>query len=590
MANNSINVLPLDFITLKNSLKTYLQSQAQFKDWDWDGSNLSVLIDLLAYNTFQNAFYLNMVSSEMFLDSAQMRDSIISHAKELNYTPRSTLSSIANISLQITTGDGSQAITIPKYTSFTGRIGSNTYTFTTNSSYTAVSNTNVIYANNILVYEGIVTTEQFVVNQQDDQQIMFTLSNPNIDTSSLYVNAIEDGGSNTIYYQPATSLFGLNSNSTVYFIQAGPQGKYQLLFGDNVTGRQPKNSGIISAEYRISNGSLANKIATLIPNGTIGGQANVILTINQGSTGGSFAESTQSVKFNAPRAFAAQERAVTESDYVTLLETNFPEIIAVSATGGENLSPPQYGKVSISVLLDNIDGLPDSKRDEYKSFLVARSPLSIEPIFTTPDTLYVEVTTLVNYNINRTSADTGTIRTSVINNILAFNNALLNSFNVNLRYSQLVRTIDQTDSSIIGNETNLRMIKKIPVTTGVSQNYNIAFGQSLLDQVVSPTYTTIESNLFTYSGQPVNIRDDGAGNLFVYTTTYGQISKLFGCGTVNYATGVIQISNLRIDAIDQSTLALFAISQSKDITCSGNVILAISPNDVNVQVNQLRED
>lgn len=589
MANSSLNVIALDFATLKNSLKTYLQSQAQFKDWDFDGSNMSVLLDLLAYNTFQNGFYLNMIASEMFLDSAQLRDSIISHAKELNYLPRSTSSAVANVSLQITTQDGSLAVVIPKYTSFTGRVGSNTYTFTTNSSYTAVSNSNIIWANNIAIYEGTLVPEQFVVTSVEDQQLSFTLSNPNIDINSLFVNVIEDGGSLTTSFSYSPSLFDLNGQSNVYFIEATSDGKYQIVFGDGVTGRQPKDGAVISAEYRVSNGLLANKISSFTIDGTVNGQSNIAIVVNGSSNSGAYAESAASIKFNSPRHFSTQERAVTATDYETLLQQNFPEIIAVSATGGENLSPPQYGKVSISVLLDNIDGLPDSKKAQYKSFLTARSPLSIEPIFTIPEIVYLDVDTIVNYNINLTSADTGTIRTAVINSILSYNNAFLDDFNVNCRYSQMVRVIDQTDSSIISNDTNIRMIKKTAITTGISQNYVIKFGQALIDQIVAPTNTTIESNLFYFNGQPVNIRDDGAGNLAVYTTTFGQISKLFACGTVNYDTGTISINNLRIDSIDSNTLSLYASPKSKDITSSGNVILKIDVADITTTINQLRE-
>lgn len=582
MSNSSLSVVALDFATLRNSLKTYLQNQDRFRDYDFEGSNMSVLLDILSYNTFHNAFYLNMIGNEMFLDSAIMRDSIISHAKELNYTPRSNLSSRANVNIKITTTNGSKGAVIPQYTSFTGRIGSNTFTFSTNTATTAVSNTNVILAENVELFEGILNSDQFIYNSSNTAQ-KFILSNPDVDTSSISVNVVEDGGSKSYLYQQTTSLFDLTSNSQVFFIQGAFDGKYELVFGDGVNGRTPKDGAVIIATYRISSGDLPNNIFSFASDGSIDGHANVIITVNEASSGGAYAETTESIRFNAPRHFTTQERCVTADDYEILLLEEFPEILDVSVVGGETLDPPQYGKVSVTVALDNITGLPESKKKQFYDFLAPRSPLSITPIFNNADYLYVGVDCVVNYNFNATSVDASYIRTLAYNQIVSYNNAAINGFKKTLRYSQLVRVIDLADSSIVSNSTDLKMIKRIEPTLRLGQNWSFSFDQELSTTVDN----IISSDIFVYQNQSVKLMDDGNGVINLVTTT-GAI--LFPIGTVNYTTGRVSLTNLTVDLLTSGLnyLQIFAISKSKDISSIQNVILRIDTNNINITVNALR--
>jgi hypothetical protein len=580
--NTSISVVALDFATLRNSLKTYLQSQDAFRDYDFDGSNMSVLLDILSYNTFHNAFYLNMLASELFLDSALMRDSIISHAKELNYTPRSNLSSRANVNITITTNDGSKGVVIPQYTTFTGRIGSNTFTFSTNTATIAVSNTNVISAENVDIYEGLLNSDQFIVDSSNTAQ-KFILSNPDIDTSSVSVTVVEDGGSRAYSYQQTYSLFDLTANSQVFFIQGAFNGKYELIFGDNVNGRRPKDGGVVVATYRISTGDAPNNISIFSVDGSIDGHSNVIVTINQNSSGGAYAESTESIRFNAPRHFTTQERCVTADDYEILLLEEFPEILDVSAVGGETLDPPQYGKVSITVALDGITGLPESKQKQFYDFLAPRSPLSITPIFNAADYLYVGVDATVNYNFNATSVDPSYIETLVFNQISNYNTTAIDGFKKTLRYSQLVRVIDLADSSIVSNSTDLKMIKRIVPTLGLGQNWNFSFSQELSTSID----TTISSDVFIYQNQSVKLMDDENGVINLVSTSN---AILYPVGTVNYETGQIYLTNLLVDLLTTGNdyLQIFAISKSKDISSIQNVILTIDTNNVNITVNPIR--
>ncbi len=437
MANNSINLVPLDFITLRNQFKTYLSAQSQFTDYDFDASNLSVLIDLLAYNTFHNAFYLNMIGNEMFLDSAQMRESVISHAKELGYTPRSNKSASAVVTLQINTGTPS-SVTIPKNTPFIGRIGSNTYTFTTNTAIISSSTTNTVVIENVSLYEGTIGNDVFVYDSGNTFQ-RFLLSDPNIDTSSLYVTVLENSGANVYTYRLATSLFDLDALSQVYFLAAAEDGKYEIKFGDGTIGRVPKNGSTLSAQYRRCNGDLPNLISVFSPAGTIGGFSNVNVITTTAALGGQYTEGVESIRFNAPRHFATQERAVTASDYETLLKLNFPELTSVSVYGGEEIEPPQYGKVFITPNITGITGLPTSKKTQYMNFIKTRSPLTIEPVFTEPEYLFIAVDSVVNYNLNLTSVDPEFIAALVSDAIITFNINNISDFKSTLRYSNTYR-------------------------------------------------------------------------------------------------------------------------------------------------------
>lgn len=578
-AQSSINVVPLDFVTYRNSLITYLQQQDRFKDYNFDGSNLSVLIDLLSYNTFNTGFYGNMIGAEMFQDSAQLRDSNISHAKDLNYTPRSNMSATANINLTFVTTDGTTSLVIPKYTTFTGRVGSNNYTFSTNSAISAISDTNLIAARNITIYEGILNTDQWVYSPNTNQR--FILSNPNIDTSSLFVAVIEDGGSTLATYTLATSLFNLDANSEVYFLQAATNGNYEIIFGDGISGRVPKNGAVISAEYRISSGSFANSISTFTSDGLIDNQANCTVYVNSGSTGGAFAESIASIKFNAPRHFATQERAVAPPDYESLLMKNFPEIFAVSAIGGEDLDPPQFGKVSITVALTGISSLPASKIATYTNFLQSRMSLASKPLFANPNYLYVGVNSNVDYNINITGAEPDTISTIVKQTVAAYNSKYLNKFNASLRYSPLGTSIDNSDTSILGNETNLQLIQRVLPRVNINATYNLSFGQALSN------VNSITSSLFYYRGQLAVLQDADTGIVNIVSAAAKNV--IAPIGSVNRTIGTIAINNITLSGIDSVYLKIYANPLNKDLYGSQGVIMLIDPSDVFVNAIPVAE-
>lgn len=624
-ANSSIVLTQLDFDSYKDSLKTFLKSQDRFKDYDFDGSNLSVLLDLLSYNTYQNAFYLNMVSNEMFLDSAKLRDSVVSHAKELNYLPRSFRSAAATIQLIITSSDAAKrSIVVPKGTTFTARVDDFTYNFSTTENIVITnrspSGSNFVYtSDNIRIYEGNYLSDTYNVNYNNP--LVYKISNKRVDLESLLVTVFEDNGTTTHTYTRATSLFGYDLNSKVFFLQPGIGDTYEVVFGDGVVGRKPKNNSVVVIEYRVCNGEIPNGAFKFINTARIDDEANVVVETITAAADGAVAEDMNSIKYNAPRAFTTQERAVTSEDYENLLKANFPEINAVVAYGGEDANPPQYGKIFLSIDLQDVDGLPKIKENEYKRFLRSRSSVAIEPLFVSPDYTYLYVNTNIKYNINRTGLNPEDIRTYVIDAILGYASTNLNNFGRTLRYSRFIKDIDAAENSIISNETEIELVKYLTPTlsttvTGTNsetsgslvslassgavtsgQNITIDFKNPLRNDVpgkgaehVIGDIHIVTSSSFTYNGLAnCRLEDNGDGIMRIINTQGTQHRTILNVGTVDYDTGVVRISNFNITNYVGTSLKIYAKPRTLDITSSQNVILNILENDVDVTIEQIRE-
>lgn len=593
-ANSSIILSNLDFDTLKNTFKAYLKSQDRFNDYDFDGSNMSVLLDIMSYNTYHNSFYLNMVGNEMFLDSAQLRDSVVSHAKELNYTPRSFKSAQANVSIigsSNNPGDFTKrSIVIPKGSTFTSQFLNRNYSFSVaeniviNRDSNPISGVVSFTGNDITLYEGYYLTDTYTYSYTSVPRLL--ISNRNVDISSISITVIEDGGATNLVYNRVTSLFDLDSNSQVFFVQGAENDGYEVMFGDGVTGRRPKNNSVIVIEYRISNGELPNGCNEFKSDSSFDGISNISIITNSAAAGGSVSESIDSIRFNAPRHFTTQERAITTEDYETLLRLNFPEINAVTAYGGEDLTPPQFGKVFVAVDLNEVDGLPDIKKTQYFNFLKPRSPVSIEPVFVNPEYTYLGITSRVRYNVNVTRLTESDIRTIVSSAILDYSKSDLNNFNRTFRYSKLVRTIDNSQLSIVSNETDVTVIKSINPDIGVFRTFDVNFQIPLDIKYSNESPYSVESSIVIYSGQRSIIKDDGLGNLNIVSYVGNQI--LTTVGTINYETGLLQFSNLKLDNYLGGVIKLFALPKDKDISTINNVILNILENDISITVDPIR--
>lgn len=610
MSNPSQILSNLDFDTLKNTFKAYLRGQERYSDYDFEGSNFSVLLDLLAYNTYMNSFYLNMVGNEMFLDTAQLRDSVVSHAKELNYIPRSFTSSKAVVDITVVSNSPTKRnISIPKGTSFTARTsgdgGPQNYTFTTDrnivitNKVSQTANSATFVGEGIELYEGSYVSDSYSFVNGSTQRVLIT--NPTADISSLKVTVIEDSGATSLEYTRADSLFGLDETSKVYFLQGAENYGYEVLFGDNVTGRQPKNNSVVLLEYRTCNGELPNGLSVFQTDGTIDSESNITITTVTKSSGGFVAETIESIKFNAPRAFTTQERAVTTEDFENLLKQNYPEINAVSAFGGEQLDPPQFGKVFVAVDLKETDFLPRSKKDEYYNFLKPRSIVSIDPVFLDPDYVYVAIDTKVKYNINVTQSNGDDIRTMVLTAISNFAASNLDSFNKTLRYSKLINAIDSASSGIVSNETDIIGVKRFTPTLNSNDNYKITFGYELkqyADEISTdhsiPEEHVVTSSYFTYNNKKVYLEDDGEGTIQIVAAGHtAEISKdstiVAHAGTVDYTNGVVYLNSFNISGYDGAVIKIYAKPKSKDITSTKDIILNVLDEDVNIDVEPIRE-
>ena len=598
MANTSISLVDLDFETIKSNLKTYLKtSDSSFKDVDYEGSNISHLLDVLSYNTYLNAFYLNMVASEMFMDTAQLRDSVVSHAKELNYLPRSFRSAEAQVSFTVTPSTQMNALVVPKGTTFTSKVGSNNYSFATDQTVTLPLNGNGQFSANLTIFEGSYVTDTWTYLSSNTSQ-RFVASNPTIDTRSLTVTVVEDSGATVLVYTRAGSMLGVSNTSQIYFLQPSENSQYEIVFGDGVVGRKPKNGAIVMANYRAGSGELPNGARVFDIDGPVGGQSNIssITTVSVAS-GGAINETVDSIKLNATRHYQNQERAVTANDFETLLLANFPEIQAVSAYGGEDVYPPQYGKVFVAVDDYNIDGASESAKQKYYNFIKDRSPLSIDPVIIDPDFIYVEAQALVRYNAALTTLQINDISTAVKSAISSYNSTSLSGFKKTLRYSQLLAAATAADKSIISIDLYTIPYKKLTPVAGqlysdiidfgfeISTNYVISY-----DDYIQADVKAVYSFNFLYDGRLCNIQDDRNGKIGIYTATgIDKNTLLINIGTVNYTTGQIIITNLQVESlVGQQHIHLYVTPKEKDIASTKNYILTIPDDDIDVEVEALK--
>jgi hypothetical protein len=595
----SKNLTTLDFQSIKQNLKDFLSDPDQnpaFKDYDFEASNINVLLDVLAYNTSLNGFYLNMIANEMFLDSALLRDSIISHAKELNYVPRSFRSAYAKVKLTLTDTTDDATIIIPRGTAFTGTEGNRNFVFTTAENIQALNVSGTTFeANNVVIYEGDYIQDSFVVDGLTTKR--YIASNKTIDTNSLKVTVIEDNGATVLSYEKTESLFGISASDQVYFIQAAENDSYEILFGDGIIGRKPKTNSIVLMEYRTCNGELPNGINKFTPNGKIGtATITKVDTLPDGrASGGSIPESLESIKLNAPRAFTTQNRVVTANDYATLLKANFSEINDVAAYGGEEFDPPMYGKVIVAVDLKNTDELPKSFRDKYRLFIKPRSPLSLDPVFVKPNYLYLSIDTKVKYNITQTSLGVDDIKSLVVSAIQNFNNQNLDGFNKTLFFSRLIAAIDNSQDAIISNDTTVRATKFISVAELVRNNYVLDFDMPLQNDIgvidtVMYDYNrirTVESESFAFDGDTCFIHDDGVGNLNIVREMGDQWEVITTIGAVNYNTGRIRLDNFSTGSL-KTSFKVTVTPREKDIFSQKKSILRTLDQDIKVTVEQVR--
>jgi hypothetical protein len=588
-ANGFINNTQLDLASYKNSLKSYLSSQQQFKDYDFEGSNMSVLLDIMAFNTFHNAVYLNMIGSEMFLDTAELRDSIVSHAKELNYVPRSRSSSRIKLRVQVNNpADSPDTVLLPSGFVLNGRTTTNQDVFLFVSDSPVILTRASNYSAEVDFFEGSNVIEVF-----DSGNAL--LRSDDIDISSIKV-FIKPSAESTEFseWKRSDSLFGLTGQDEVFFIQGAEDFKYQITFGNGVVGKQLDESNVIVVTYRETAGEAANGVRNFSAAETIDGASVSISLINptDKSEGGSFEESDESIRFNATRYFQTQERAITASDFVTLIKANFPSLRTVIAFGGEEASPPRFGKVLISAIPFEGSIISDPLKVKIQEFAKSRTTLSIDPIVIDPDFLFVEVNTVAKYSISATTKNQEEIRTIVRNAIQNFAEENLIEFGSDVRFSKLIGAIDDSDVSILSNQTDLRLSKRISPISGVPFSISFSFENQLLSEYIGRNYTdeepVISSTPFIFRGAQATIQDNGLGVLQIRGATIDTLN----IGTVNYETGAVSINPIIIDdcrcpfdkTFEGNFIKIFAKLQNDDIETTTNKVLVIEQEDIAVNV------
>jgi len=603
-SNSSLALTSLDFDTLKSNFITFLKGQTAFKDYNFSGSNMNVLLDVMSYNSYLNSFYLNMVASEMFLDSAQKLDSVISHAKELNYIPESTKSSTANISFSVNASGINPPFVIPRGTPFYGVNANGTYSFITNQTFNCSSSNSTYVVSNLQIFEGSYLTDTFIMDYTKESQ-QFILSNPNIDISSLNITVTENGV-NTIFTQ-ATTTFNLNSSSNVYFLQAAQDGKYEIVFGDNLFGRLPINSALISANYIVSKGAAGDGVSSFICGVDLGTLNNGVailsgITTLANSSGGSSAENIETIRKFAPRYFAAQQRAVTSDDYSSLILDNFGgQTSDVSVIGGQLLTPKQYGVVAVCIKPQGGTIASNYVKSQISNYLLNYIALPNRIVVTDPSYIYVQITSTVNYDITKTSSYANEIQSIIVNAIVNYSANNLEKFNKNFYFSIFSTAIDNADVSIISNNTEIQLIKRISPLLNYSTSYTLYYGNSAEvenrnsaygyvagppfydePQITSTPFTYVDSNGTQW---PTSyIRDDNYGKLVVYTDINNVFTILTTIGTVDYTNGIVQINNLTTSSYGDY-IEIFMTPNSNDILVSQDKIIIIDPVDVMVTAN-----
>ncbi len=595
MANSALSVANIDFTDIKNDLKLYLTSQDRLKDFDFSGSNMNVMLDILSYNTYMQNFYLNMVAAEGFIDSAQLRDSVVSHAKTLNYLPSSYSSSKAQIDFEILPANTPANITIPKYTSFTTQVDSNTYTFSTDERITVSVDTDGRYIiEDLDLYEGEIVYEYYTINTSNTSQRV-VLSNKEVDTSSIDIKVLTSSTDTTnAAYTHSLSTIGLDSSSNVYFIVPAENEKYEIQFGDGVVGRKLINGNVVEVVYRKSSGELPNGANSF----TIGTNDipynNTDITVVSNAKGGGNAETIENIKINAPRSISIQDRTVTVGDYKTLLLQNFNDIETLHVYGGEQQTPPEFGKVIISVDLKNADGIPDSRKKDIEDFLRLRSPLATVPKVVDPEFLFLNINSDVRYDPNLTTKSDLDIKSLVIDKIQSFANTNINKFASTLRKSQLVRNIDDSDSSILNNDTSLLLQKVIVPTIDTSDSFVLDFNNQILQEIPQADSTFVDgsapvtSTQFTFKTlTQCSLRDDGQGTLQIVKQSNGAVQIIEpNAGTVNYENGMVNVNGLNVSSYTGAGITISANPVSSTLRSDKNIILSYNNTP---QINIIQE-
>jgi hypothetical protein len=478
-----LNVSELDFDLIKSNLKEFLRQQSEFQDYDFDGAGLNILLDVLAYNTHYNSYYLNMIANESFLDSASLRNSVVSHSKKLGYVPRSIRAPRAIINISVNSGSPTPgSLTIPRgYEFYSTQIDGISYKFVTLESYSEEKTGNNYVFNSIPIYQGEYVTYTFNNSYSANPKQIFTLPSADIDTSTLVVSVKQSSvNTSSAIYDKSSDVLSVQSDSEVYFIQEGRDGRYDIYFGDNVIGKKIPDGGVVIAQYIITKGEDANKSNTFVATTPISGLSSITVNPVTSAAGGRIRETPDEIKFAAPLNLLSQNRAVTKNDYIRLIQQNYPEFEAVNVWGGEENDPPVYGKVFVAAKPSLGFEISQTEKEYIKeNILKPISIITVTPEIVDIDYNYLKVKTRVYYNKSKYAGTKSELTAALKNVIETYTDSNLNKFNSYFQYSGLETSIDAYDKSIISNEVSLFVAKKFRPDLINSNNYVLDYGFEL---------------------------------------------------------------------------------------------------------------
>ena len=581
------NTTELDFDQIKNNLKDYFKrGNSEFKDWDFDASGLNNLLDILAYNTHYNAMNAHVAINESFLDSAQVRSNVVSRAKLLGYIPTSKKAAVASVNLILTPKEGiTQSYSLNRGTSFSTSIDGVDYTFllleNVQVDQTVDNEGNRSYEfNDLSIYQGVLKDRRYSVDNSVQNQ-KFVIDDKNIDTQSIIVRVYDNANSETytVYSRFDEFTSNVDGNTPIYFLEENYNGKYEIHFGNNTFGKLPGNAAIVEISFLSTNGNVANGAFSF----TWNGGANTIidgtstLIVNSRSAGGSDVENIESIRYNAPLSYIAQNRAVTADDYRVLVKQLYGSIDSMSVWGGEENDPPQFGKAYISIKPSGGLTTTEEEKQLIISGLQNKRILSIEPVVVDPDYTYIFFNVFFKFNSNQTALTAGQMQLNVRNVIQNFNDTNLQNFDGVFRYSQFLQALDSSDPAILNSFARVFLYKDLSIGFGSSSSLELKFNAEL--EVVNSTQSIIQSSSWEFTGLDYFIGDEGAGvvrNVFVYRLVEGQIVKVVNSiGTLNTETGTLVVNSALIPLEKNEVVRIEVSPNSNDVVSSRNNILLI---------------
>ena len=590
-----LEISELDFDGIKSNLKTFLSQQNEFTDYDFEGSGMSVLLDTLAYNTHYLAYNANMLANEMYLDSADLRSSVVSLAKQVGYTPTSCTSSTATIDVLVNNASGA-SLTMSRGTKFTTTVDGQSYSFVNNADVSINPIDSVYKFSNLVVYEGSYLNYKYTANTSDIDQ-RFIIPNDSVDTTTLTVKIQESSSdSTTKTWSLATGITGIDDESEVYFLQEVEGGRFEVYFGDGVMGKAIADGNIVILDYINTNRDAPNGATSFTLSGTVGGFSSATVTTISNASGGTGLESITSIKYNAPRDYSAQDRAVTAEDYKTLVKGLYANAQSVQVYGGEDAAVPDYGKVYISIKAKSGSNLTVATKESIVQSLKSYAVASVTPVIIDPETTFITLVVNFKYNSGKTTKDVSTLQTNVLTKIASYNNDELEDFAGMFRYSQLLQDINEADTSILSNITTVKMYKYFTPTLNSGLKYTLSFNNALYNP--HSGHNSTGGGIISSSGFKINndsstnehfLDDDGAGVVRAYylsgtTRVYTDTTY----GTVDYATGEVILTSAHITSISNvdgatsTQVRVFAIPSSNDIVPVRNQVLSIDTSNSSI--------